>query len=355
MKKYILYISTLLLLLVTCAGCSGSSKEETQNTLTILNYGKYFDPDALKMFEEETGITIKYEEYESPEEMYTKYKAGSIDYDLLCTSDYMIHKLIQEGEVLEMNYDNIPNYKYIDSDIIDSSSTFDAEHKYTLPYFYGTVGILYDSEVVDPKETESWDVLWNPKYKGNIIMSNSVRDCFLVPLKRLGYSINTTDEKPLRQALDMLFEQKELVYAYFVDETCDEMIAGNSHLAVLYSGEAAVAQEEAEETTLLYSVPKEGSNLWIDSWFIPKTCKNKKNAELFLDFLCREDIAALNFDYVYYATPHTKVYENLDEETKNNTTVFPTQQTIDNCEVYTSLDREVTSLYNDLWKELKSY
>lgn len=349
MKKRLL-CAALLIGVSALAGCGGSSKSE--NTLTILNYGKYFDPDALKMFEEETGITVEYEEYESPEEMYTKYKAGSIDYDLLCTSDYMIQKLIEEGEVIEMNYDNIPEYRNIDQAIIDSSASFDPDHKYTLPYFYGTVGILYNSKRVDASETDTWNVLWDSRYEGSIIMENSVRDCFLVPLKQLGYSLNTTDEGELDEALNMLLEQKPLIYAYLVDETGDEMAAGNADLAVVYSGEAAYAQSLSED--LEYSVPKEGSNLWIDSWFMPKTCRNQENAEKFLDFLCREDIARMNFDYVYYATPNTAVYNNLDEETKNDTTIFPDQATLDNCEVYLSLDEEGTSLYNQLWKELKS-
>ena len=207
MKKRLL-CAALLIGVSALAGCGGSSKSE--NTLTILNYGKYFDPDALKMFEEETGITVEYEEYESPEEMYTKYKAGSIDYDLLCTSDYMIQKLIEEGEVIEMNYDNIPEYRNIDQAIIDSSASFDPDHKYTLPYFYGTVGILYNSKRVDASETDTWNVLWDSRYEGSIIMENSVRDCFLVPLKQLGYSLNTTDEGELDEALDMLLEQKPL-------------------------------------------------------------------------------------------------------------------------------------------------
>lgn len=350
MKKELLCLTTLLFAAAALSGCGSSAGSE--NTLTILNYGKYFDPDALKMFEEETGITIEYEEYESPEEMYTKYKAGSIDYDLLCTSDYMIQKLIDEGEVLELNYDNIPEYKNIDQNIIDSSASFDPEHKYTLPYFYGTVGILYNTDHVDASEVDTWNVLWDKKYEGKIIMENSVRDCFLVPLKQLGYSLNTTDEGELNEALDMLLDQKSLIYAYFVDETGDEMAAGNADLAVVYSGEAAYAQSLADN--LDYSVPKEGSNLWIDSWFIPKTCKNQENAEKFLDFLCREDISKMNFDYVYYATPNTAVYDSLDEATKNDTTIFPDQATIDNCEVYISLDEEGTNLYNQLWKELKS-
>ena len=350
MKKKRICLILLLFAAVFLTGCKNS--KEDGEVLTILNYGKYFDPDALKQFEEETGIKVKYEEYESPEEMYTKYKAGSIDYDLLCTSDYMVQKLIEEKEVLPINYDNIPEYHNIDSRIIDASASFDPEHSYTIPYFYGTVGILYNKNDVTASEAESWNVLWDTKYDGKIIMENSVRDCFLVPLKQLGYSLNTTDPDELEEALEMLKEQKTLIYAYFVDETGDEMAAGNASLAVLYSGEAAYAQSLSDE--LAYSVPKEGSNLW-NSWFIPKTCKNQENAEKFLDFLCREEIAAINFDYVYYATPNTAVYENLDEETKQDTTIFPDSSVIENCETYTNLDTKATNLYNQLWKELKSY
>ena len=264
----------------------------------------------------------------------------------------MIEKLIDEGEVQKMDYTKIPEYKNIDQNIIDSSASFDPDHTYTLPYFYGTVGILYNTDEVDASEVDTWNVLWDSKYEGKIIMENSVRDCFLVPLKQLGYSLNTTNPDELDEALDMLLDQKPLIYAYFVDETGDEMAAGNASLAVVYSGEAAYAQSLSDK--LEYSVPKEGSNLWIDSWFIPKTCKNTENAEKFLDFLCREDIAKMNFDYVYYATPNTAVYDNLDEETKNDTTIFPDKETLDNCEVYVSLDEEGTNLYNQLWKTLKS-
>ncbi len=350
MKKKISVFAALFFVSALAIGCGSSP--DNKETLTVLNYGKYFDPEALKLFEEETGIQVEYEEYESPEEMYTKYKAGSIDYDLLCTSDYIIQKLIDEGEVLEMKHENIDEYKNIDANIIDASSAFDPDHKYTIPYFYGTVGILYNTDEVDAAETNTWDVLWNDKYSGKIIMENSVRDCFLVPLKQLGYSLNTTDEKELKEALQKLLDQKPLIYAYFVDETGDEMAAGNASLAVTYSGEAAYAQSLSDN--LAYSVPKEGSNLWIDSWFLPKTCKNQENAEKFLNFLCREDIAKMNFDYVYYATPNTAVYDNLDDETKNDKTIFPDSSVLDNCEVYLSLDEEGTNLYNQLWKELKS-
>lgn len=329
-------------------GCGSSSKD----TLTILNYGKYMDPDVIEAFEKDTGIKVEYEEYESPEEMYTKYKAGSIDYDLICTSDYMIQKLIGEGEVLPLDYDNIPNYKNIDETYIDFSAAFDPEHEYTIPYFFGTVGILYNSTMVDESKVSSWDVLWDEDYSGQIIMENSVRDSFMVPLKKLGYSLNTTDESQLNEALDLLLKQKPMVYSYLVDESGDEMIAGNAALALVYSGEAAYAQSYNDD--LKFSVPDEGSNMWIDSWFMPKTCKNQELAEKFLDYLCGEDAGMKNFEYVNYATPNKAVYDALDADIQNNTTIFPSKETLNNCEVLASLDADSTALYNDLWKKLKS-
>ena len=349
MKKIFSIAAILTVSLLALGGCGSKSSD---NSLVVLNYGKYIDPDVLEQFKEETGISVEYEEYESPEEMYTKYKAGAIDYDVACTSDYMIQKLIDEGEVLEMDFDKIPGSKNLDQTYFDFSKAFDPENKYSMPYFFGTVGILYNSTKVDPAKTDTWDILWDEKYSGQIIMSNSVRDTFMVPLKKSGYSLNTTNRDELQQSLDLLIAQKPLIYAYFVDESADEMVAGNAAMALVYSGEAAEAQTHNDD--LEYSVPKEGSNMWIDSWFIPKTCKNKENAEMFLDFLCREDIAMKNFEYVYYATPNTLVYDQLDDEVKNDPTIFPSKEIMNNCEVLSSLDADTTAYYNDLWKQLKS-
>lgn len=349
-KKLIWMLCTITGIAALLSGC-GSKKSE--NTLTILNYGKYIEPEVIEMFEEETGIKVDYEEYITPENMYTKYKAGAIDYDLICTSDYMVEKLIKEGQVLEMNYDNIPLSQNLDDTYFTFSQSFDPENKYSLPYFFGTVGILYNTELVDESKVDSWDILWNEDYSGQIIMPDSVRDAFMVSLKILGYSINTTDEAQLREAQSLLLEQKPLIYSYLVDEAQDEMIAENAAMAVVYSGEAGFAMEFNDN--LAFSVPKEGSNMWIDSWFIPKTCTNQENAEKFLNFLCREDIAMMNFDYVYYATPNNEVVRQLDKELQENTTVFPPKETLDNCEVLKSLDDTTTALYSELWLELKAY
>ena len=206
--------------------------------------------------------------------------------------------------------------------------------------------------MVDESKVDSWDILWDESYSGKIIMADSVRDSFMVAEKRLGYSLNTTDDDKLREAQNLLIEQKPLVYSYLVDEAQDEMIAENAAMAVVYSGEAGLALEYNDK--LAFSVPKEGSNMWIDAWFMPKSAKHIENAEKFLNFLCREDIARLNFDYVYYATPNMQVKESLDTELQENTTIFPPKEVLDNCEVLKPLDDETTMRYNLYWKEIKS-
>lgn len=345
--------SCLLLAALCSLMLYGCGSEDASNTVTVLNYGKYFDPKMIDQFEEETGITVKYEEYESPEEMYAKYKAGSIHYDVACTSDYIIQKLIQEGETLDINFDNIPEYSNIDQKYIDYCKNFDTETRYTLPYFFGTVGILYNTTMVDPAETDSWKILWDEKYSGQIIMENSVRDTYMVAQKLLGTTCNTTDLDTLDRCLDLLLEQKPLVQAYLTDETADQMAIGNAALAEVYSGEAAYAESMNDD--LAFSVPKEGSNMWVDAWFIPKTCRNKKNAETFLNYLCRADVAMANFDYVYYATPNKAVFEQLDEDVQNDETIFPSAETLDNCEFFQPLDEITTNYYTELWEALKSY
>lgn len=346
-------IALLLAMLIPVSLFSGCGAKDDPNTVVVLNYGKYLEPKMIDQFTEETGITVKYEEYESPEEMYAKYKAGSIHYDVACTSDYIVNKLIQEDETLEIDFSNIPEIANIDKKYLDYCKNFDPKNRYTLPYFFGTVGILYNTKMVDPAKTDTWNVLWDPEYSGKIIMENSVRDAFLAPQKLLGVSCNVSDQDILDQSLDLLTKQKPLVYSYYCDESADEMAAGNAALAQVYSGEAAYAESMNDD--LAFSVPKEGSNMWVDAWFIPKTCRHKKNAEIFLNYLCRADVAMVNFDYVYYATPNKAVYEQLDEETQNDETIFPSTETLDNCEFFQPLDEITNNYYIELWEALKSY
>ena len=355
MKKYLSIMALFLgfgCIATSCGSTSADSEAAEDNTLVVLNYGKYLDESVIKMFEEETGIDIQLEEYESPEEMYTKFTAGSINYDVVCTSDYMVERLISEGAVSEIDFSTFSYYDNLDPDIIEAAKIFDPESKYSMPYFYGTLGILYNTTMVTEEETSTWNVLWDETYKDCIIMQNSVRDSFVPALRLLDYDINTENFDELDQAINLLIEQKPIVYAYYVDETADEMAAGNAAMALVYSGEAAYAMELNED--LAYNVPEEGSNLWIDSWFIPTTANHPKNAKKFLDFLCREDAAMMNFEYVCYASPNLRVIEQLDEETKNDTTIFPTEETLENCTVYKQFDKETTEHYSYLWKMLKS-
>ena len=355
-RKLILFSLLFALSTALLGGCgentNSENNENSGKTLTVLNYGKYLDESVIKSFEAETGIDIKYEEYESPEEMYTKYKAGAIDYDVICTSEYIIQKLISEGEVLEQDYSSLSNYENLDKDLLDIAKSYDPNNSYTVPYFYGTVGIVYDTTKVSEEEVSTWNVLWDEKYTNEIIMMNSVRDAFIPALKLCGYGINETSEENLRDALHLLDDQFPIVYAYFVDEIGDEMISGNAQLALIYSGEAAYAMDFNEN--LAYTIPKEGSNLWIDSWFIPKTCQNEEAAMMFIDYLCSHDAAMTNFEYVYYASPITSVVEALDEEVRNNEAVIPSKESLAQCEVFTSIDDEKTALLNHLWQELKS-
>ena len=353
-KKITALLSAVILTAVPCLSFSGcGSDANSTDTLVVLNYGKYIDSDVLKRFQKETGITVKYEEYESVEDMYAKYKAGSINYDVICTSDYMIETMRNEGELIPIDYTTLDNYKNIDKSIIDASRTFDPNHKYTVPYFYGTVGILYNTTMIDEDTVSSWDCLWDPAYSNNIVMINSQRDAFMVALEKLGYDINTTDKHELDEAYNLLCDEKQYVYAYLQDETYECMISEDAAMAVCYSGEAAMGMEYNDN--LAYTVPKEGGNLWIDSWFVPRTCKHYDAAMKWIDFMCSEEAATQNFEYVWYASPNKLVAQHEDEETLADETVFPSQETLDRCTIYTAYNDDTLDYTTTLWKKLKAY
>lgn len=351
MKKKI--ISVLLVAVlgvgILTTGCSGS--REKVGTLTIFNYGEYMDPAVLDLFYEETGIEVKYEEALTPEEMYTKYKSGAIDYDLLCSTDYMIEKLIQEGEFQQIDITAMENKENIGNKYWEFSEAFDPKNKYTVPYFWGTLGILYDTTKVK-EPIDSWDILFNGDYAGEIVMQNSMRDTYAVALKALGYSVNTNDENEIRQAHELLVKQKPDVQAYLVDEARDEVVAGNATMAVVYSGEAYLGREYNEN--LEYVVPKEGSSVWLDSWGVTKNCKNPDMAMQFLDFLCREDIARMNFEYIYFSTPNEAVINSMSEEEREDATLVPPDDATVNCEVCLQQNPEIIDLENAQWKKLKA-
>lgn len=352
MKKILLCVATAVVATVGLAGCGSSAA--TNGEVVVYNWGEYIDPATIDMFEEETGIKVVYDEFETNEIMYPKVEAGTTVYDVICPSDYMIKKMIDNDLLQEINWENIPNAKAnIGAQYYATSEEFDSGNKYSIPYCWGTVGILYNKTMVD-EPIDSWNVLWDEKYADNILMQDSVRDAFMVALKKNGYSMNTLDEAELEVAKNDLIAQKPLVQAYVVDQVRDKMIGNEAAIGVIYSGEAIYTQRENAD--LEYVIPKEGTNVWIDSWVIPKNALNVSNAEKFIDFMCRPDIALMNFDYITYSTPNDAARELIeDEDIRNSEIAFPDLTKYDNTEAYIYLGQDGDDIYNEKWEEVKSY
>ncbi len=347
-------IPVAMAVLIVIGGFIYGQKDGTSKNgqVIVYNWGEYIDPEIIDLFEEETGIDVIYEEFETNEIMYPKIQSGAIAYDVVCPSDYMIQRMIENDLLAEINYDHIPNLKYIGDNYMKMSRQFDPENKYSVPYLWGTVGILYNKKMVD-EPVDSWGILWDKKYEDSILMQDSVRDAFAVALKYLGYSLNSTDLDELEAAKNLLIEQKPLVQAYVIDQVRDKMIGGEAALGVIYSGEALYCQQENPD--LDYVIPKEGTNIWIDSWVIPKNAKNVENAEAFINFLCRPDIAKMNFDYITYSIPNTAGRDLIEDESLRNSPIaFPDDSKLENCETFRFLGNDNDALYNRLWREIKS-
>ena len=347
-------IPVAMAVLIVIGGFIYGQKDGTSKNgqVIVYNWGEYIDPEIIDLFEEETGIDVIYEEFETNEIMYPKIQSGAIAYDVVCPSDYMIQRMIENDLLAEINYDHIPNLKYIGDNYMKMSRQFDPENKYSVPYLWGTVGILYNKKMVD-EPVDSWGILWDKKYEDSILMQDRVRDAFAVALKYLGYSLNSTDLDELEAAKNLLIEQKPLVQAYVIDQVRDKMIGGEAALGVIYSGEALYCQQENPD--LDYVIPKEGTNIWIDSWVIPKNAKNVENAEAFINFLCRPDIAKMNFDYITYSIPNTAGRDLIEDESLRNSPIaFPDDSKLENCETFRFLGDDNDALYNRLWREIKS-
>ncbi|MBP3196426.1 MAG: ABC transporter substrate-binding protein [Butyrivibrio sp.] len=347
------FISKLLLTFTALGiltGC-GNSNDLASNKLYVYNWGEYIDEEVIEQFEEETGIDVIYDMFETNEIMYAKLAQDPSAYDVICPSDYMIQKLIENDMLKELNFNNIPNSVNIGEQYFEQSKDFDPENKYSVPYCWGTVGILYNKTMVDDV-VDSWDILWNPKYNGQILMQDSVRDALMVSLIRNGYSLNTTNPDEIAVATKDLIDQKPLVQAYVVDQVRDKMIGEEAALGVIFSGEAIYTARENPD--LVYVVPKEGTNVWIDSWVITKESKHTENAEKWIDFMCRPDIALKNFEYITYSTPNVAAQELIeDEEIKNSKVAFPDLSAFPT-ESYKYLGESGDRLYNDAWMEVKS-
>ncbi|MFZ2539688.1 MAG: spermidine/putrescine ABC transporter substrate-binding protein, partial [Oscillospiraceae bacterium] len=290
-----------------------------------------------------------YTTYATNEEMYAKIASGSADYDILIPSDYMIGKMIKEDMLVKLDYANIPNFSKIDKKF--KSLEFDPANEYSVPYTWGTVGIIYNKTKVTDV-VDSWDILWNEKYAHQILMFNNPRDSFGIALKKLGYSQNTTDRAQLDEATQLLKEQKSVIQAYVMDEIFPKMTSGEAALAPYYAGDAITMISDNPD--LDFVVPKEGSNTFVDSMVILKSSKNKAVAEKFINFMLEDDVAKANIEYIGYSTPMSSVREILDDEVKNSHISYPADEILAKCDTFTNLDDETSTYLQDSWTDVLS-
>ncbi len=352
MKKIIsLFIAVCIVL--SCAACDSTpGSNGPKQSINVYNWGEYIDQSVLDDFEELTGIHVNYTTYASNEEMYSKIVSGAASYDVIIPSEYMISKMISEDLLAELNFDNIPNYKYIGEEY--KGLSYDPDEKYSVPYTWGTVVIVYNTKYVDEEDVkdQSIDLLWNEKYKDKILMFDNPRDAFALAHIKLGHSMNTTNPDDWYEAADALKEQKKIVQAYVMDQVFDKMLNEEAYIAPYYAGDAMTMMEENED--LAAYVPVEGANMFFDSMCVLKSSQNKEAAEKFINFMCETEIAVRNAEAVWYAIPHIPAYEALDPEQRDDPLVYPPQEIKNKCEVFINLNKETLILQSELWINLKT-
>ena len=342
--KSLLVFTLAISMVLSLAGCGGEKKVQ----LKVYNWGDYIDQSVIGDFEKKYNIDVVYDEFATNEEMYAKIKAGADDYDILVPSDYAIKRMIDEDMLYKLDMSNIPNYKYIDDRFKDLA--YDPTNEYSVPYMWGTVGILYNKTMVK-EPVDSWKILWDEKYSKQILMLDSLRDSIGITLKMMGYSLNTKDEKELNEAKELLIKQKPLVLAYVGDEVKDKMLGGEAALAVVWSGDAIYMKRENPD--LEYVIPKEGSNIWFDAVVIPKSSQHKKEAELFINYLCETEVAFKNADFIGYATPHVEAKKMLPVDLTSDKSAYPEDGDLKNSEVFEDLAGSLPK-YDRIWTEVKS-
>ena len=343
MKK-ILSVLLLLVLLLPAAALA-------DEVVNVFNWEDYIDESVLDQFTAETGIKVNYMNFTTVEDMIVQVEANPGAFDLCFPSDYIIERMIKKDMLAEINFDNVPNANQTIPYL--QNPAYDPDNKYSVPYLWGTVGILYNTTKVDDPVT-SWDIMWNPKYASNVFMLDSIRDSMGITLKYLGYSMNTQEIPAIMAAKQKLIEQKQsgVVKAYQVDETKDKMVAGEAALALVWSGDAQYAIDLNPD--LAYAVPEEGSNVWVDGMVIPKDAKNKENAEKLIDFLCRPEIAKANCEYVRYASPNAGAIELMGEAYTGNPVQNAPEDVLSKCEFFNDIEPAFLSVYEAMWMEVKN-
>lgn len=358
MKRIIAILMSAAMLVSAMSMLSGCSDndgvEKTGEVLYVYNWGEYISNgddgslDTNKQFEKETGIEVEYITYSSNEEMYTKIKSGSMTVDVIIPSDYMISQMISEGMLEKLNYDNIPNAENIDDSF--AKPAYDTTGEYSVPYTWGCTALFYDSRYVDEADIDetSWDLLWNEKYSGKILMFNNQRDAFGVAEAKLGYSLNTENQEELEACYQELVKQSPLVQGYYGDQIFDKMESSEAIIAPYYNGDLLMIQESNE---YVKGYIPNGANKFVDAMCIPTCCQNKSAAEKYIDFMCREDIALANAEYIGYASPISAVVDELDDEVKGEF-FYPSEEKLATCEVFYQLSDETNTYLSQKWEEL---
>ena len=347
MKKTLALLLSAGLMATLLAGCGNGSTGEN-GVVNVYNWGEYIDMSVLEDFEKETGIKVNYQNYDSNETMYSTLSGGGASYDVIIPSDYMIARLIDEDMLEPLNFDNIPNFSDVDPEL--KNPEYDPENLYSVPYMWGLLGVIYNTTMVDEADLGSWDLLWNEKYKDDILMFGNSRDAIGIALKRLGYSFNTTDEAQVKEAVALLQEQKPIVQGYFMDEMFSKLQGANAAIGTYYYGDFLTMQEVNPD--LAFYIPEEGTNIYVDAMCIPKGAANKENAEAFINYMCSTAAGLKNCEEIWYSSPLLSVREELDPEVANDPYAYPDAEILANCESYTNLPQAILDLYDREWTNL---
>ena len=349
MRKFaIVLLAALLIAALSTAALAEADKPFAGTEIKVYNWEEYIDREVLNLFEEETGCHVNYVTFPGNEDMYTRLSSGAEIYDVIIPSEYMVQRLIKEDLIAELNMDNIPNLANILDSLRDPS--YDPGNAHSIPYMWGTLGIVYNTEMVTEPIT-SWTALLDENYAGEIFMIDQHRDAIGLALKALGYSMNSREEDELAAAGEWLMAQKDsgVVGGYILDQAKDMMAADEAAMAVMYSGDALYAMEKNDK--LAYVIPDEGSNIWVDCMCVPTVSQNKDAAECFINFMCRPDIAQMNMEEIRYSSPVKQVVEGLSEEDLASTAMNPTDEMVARCEYYVDIS-DVAYLYDDVWMDV---
>lgn len=358
-KKRLLSLSLAALLCIpSFAGCftAKAAAADTGVTINVYNWGQYISDgtdgylDVNAAFTEATGIEVNYMTFDTNESLYTKLKTGGSSYDIIVPSDYMAGRLIDEGLVQKLDFSNIPNYQYINEAY--KNTAYDPDNEYSVPYTWGTVGVIYNKKYVDEADIGSWDLLWNEKYAGKILMFDNNRDAFAIAESRLGYSLNTTDSVALTACAELLKQQKPVVQQYVMDQIFDKMTREEAWIAPYYAGDYLTMLEDNPDLGFFF--PQEGFNLFIDCLMIPSSAEHKAEAEAYINFLLSPEVCGENLDYLGYSAPEDAAKEYMDPEVSASEIAYPSAETLARSEAFLYLPTESNQLMDSLWLDVKT-